>query len=807
MVEEKYAFRSGDVWLGRSPSERQVPIGYRDDRHVCLVSGSRGGKGTTSIVNNLCLWPGSAVVVDPKGENATVTAARRGRGADHCKGLGQAVRVLDPFKAAQVDDAYRARFNPLEALNPDHEEAIDEAGRIADAIVVIHEDSKDPFWDESARALVKGLILHILTAPEYEGRRNLITLRKLITRGDWESADALREAGEAEIPPAQGLLWSGVSRNAAFEGLVAGIGDSFTNMLVSSPKQFESVLQVANRNTEFIDSPAMQRCLEASDFQISELKTDPAGSTLYLCLPQRYMSTHYRWLRMMISLTITEMEIVRGRPATGFPVLMILDEFAGLKRMEVIEHAVAQIAGYGVKMFFVLQSLEQLKSVYKDNWETFLSNSGLKVFFSLDDHFSRDYVSKLIGETEVIREVRSSSDSLSESESHTQGTSTSQTRGSSVTQGTNWSASDSVSEGTNSSTTRTKGRSWGESWTPKGLLGWSWTRGPNSRGRNFSRAQTEGTSTGRSHSDTAGGSSGTSESSSLSISETESTTYGMSRSRTTGASETVHRRPLVSPDEIGLLFARVDDTDQFIYPGLVLIVISGERAITLRRVNYFEDFQFMGLFNPHPDHAFAGPKELSVGGDTAPDIVRKFLLSDAVGAVIGEWAIKSGDIVTAGAPAAEVVLKSGTKIGHIVVPHSGLIAATSGSKSLTDPLFTMRYYDNGNTIDPFADLVDYSNKRADALLKEYREMEAAGNKAAMIILVIFIVLLVIGFAIGGTGAAVGIGLVTLLVIVAMVYPKAKKMLGLRHALKTYFDRTSEDLSVPGHDRGRSAGAS
>jgi len=196
-----------------------------------------------------------------------------------------------------------------------------------------------------------------------------------------------------------------------------------------------------------------------------------------------------------------------------------------------------------------------------------------------------------------------------------------------------------------------------------------------------------------------------------------------------------------------------------------------------------------------------------VGGDTAPDIVRKFLLSDAVGAVIGEWAIKSGDIVTAGAPAAEVVLKSGTKIGHIVVPHSGLIAATSGSKSLTDPLFTMRYYDNGNTIDPFADLVDYSNKRADALLKEYREMEAAGNKAAMIILVIFIVLLVIGFAIGGTGAAVGIGLVTLLVIVAMVYPKAKKMLGLRHALKTYFDRTSEDLSVPGHDRGRSAGAS
>ena len=50
---------------------------------------------------------------------------------------------------------------------------------------------------------------------------------------------------------------------------------------------------------------------------------------------------------------------MRGRPATGHPILMLLDEFAGLKRMEVIETAAgAQIAGYGVKLFFVLQSLE-----------------------------------------------------------------------------------------------------------------------------------------------------------------------------------------------------------------------------------------------------------------------------------------------------------------------------------------------------------------------------------------------------------------------------------------------------------------
>ena len=84
VVSERYPFTDGKFWIGRA--EEGAAIGYRDDRHVCLVSGTRGGKGTSVIINNLCFWPGSAVVVDPKGENATVTAARRGQGSEYCAG-------------------------------------------------------------------------------------------------------------------------------------------------------------------------------------------------------------------------------------------------------------------------------------------------------------------------------------------------------------------------------------------------------------------------------------------------------------------------------------------------------------------------------------------------------------------------------------------------------------------------------------------------------------------------------------------------------------------------------------------------
>jgi type IV secretory pathway TraG/TraD family ATPase VirD4 len=630
--------------------------------------------------------------------------------------MGQTVKVLDPFQSAQVADSLRGRFNPLDTLDPKAEETIDEAGRIADAIVVVHEGgTNDPFWDESARAMVKGLLLHVLTSPQYEGRRNLVTLRKLITRGDWENAEILRDAGEKDIPPAHGLLWTGLSNNPAFEGLIAGAGDSFTNMLINSPKQYESVLQVANRNTEFIDSPAMQRLLEASDFQLSELKTRPEGLTLYLCLPQRYMNTHYRWLRMMISLTVTEMEKVRGRPATGHPILMVLDEFAGLKRMEVIETAAAQIAGYGVKLFFVLQSLEQLKAVYKDNWETFLANSGLKLFFNLEDNFSRDYVSKLIGETEVVREVRSESDSTSESESTSRSVSRSESQGRSSSAGTseNEGTNSSVSSGTSggSNWSRTKGKTYtdGRSWTPVSILfgsgrmkgnlqkneGRSWSDSLSTGG---SKGWNEGRSDGVSHGTSRSQTDGTSETSGTS--ETEGTTRGTSQSRTAGSSETIQKRALVTPDEIGQLFARIDDRDSGAYPGLALVVISGARPVALRRVNYYEDFQFMGLFDPNPDYPFSGPKELGVEGRQLGVSWTDYGLS------ITAWSVTQGQLAAAGAEAATVGAFNGMKAAVIRVPRAGMIGPVPGD--LQARLFSVLYFgDDAGAIDPFAEVREF----------------------------------------------------------------------------------------------------
>jgi len=426
---QKFAYQGSlfadRVWVGEAFDWRSTPLGYADDRHVCLVSGSRGGKGVGVIVPNLCFWPGSAIIVDPKGENATVTARRRGGGSPYAHAMGQHVHILDPFGEVDLPEESKARYNPLDAIDINSDFAVDDAGRVAASLVVV-ENRNDPYWEEAARNLLKGLILHVLTASYFEGRRNLVTVRRLLSQGDWISAERLEKAGSKEATSKFELLWSQMRRSKAFNGVVAGVGEQ---MIAMADKQRSGVMESARNNTEFLDSVPMQRMLQNSDFELGELKTNPKGVTIYLTLPARYMDTHYRWLRLMITLAVGEMERIKGRPATGHPTLFLLDEFAGLKRMEVVENAAAQAAGFGVKFLFVVQNLPQIEDVYEKAWETFLGNSGLKLFFQIDDDFTRGYLARQLGELETTRQSRSGSQSQSVSDSSTTGKNNSSTDG------------------------------------------------------------------------------------------------------------------------------------------------------------------------------------------------------------------------------------------------------------------------------------------------------------------------------------------------------------------------------------------
>lgn len=398
------------MWLDAQRAE-VLALGYKDDRHFVTIAGARSGKGRSAIVPNLCIYPGSVVVVDPKGENASLTARRRGAGVGSGPGLHQDVMVLDPFGIADVPDELRGSFDPLALLELRSATVADDAALLAEALVV-PSGNEAVHWDESAKNLLKGLMLYAVAA---DPAPTLFLVRRLLTQGDrpgWEAACAADPAHKEKCPTAFfHLLDQMRSVSTGVEELDAVIAGTADTIEQCGEAERGSILSTARRNTAFLDSLGDQfhRTLagQGRAFDPLSLKTSAKGVSLYLCLPAARMTTHNRWLRIVINMTLERLQRDLTPGASGAPVLFVLDEFFTLGPMPTIENAAGFAAGYGVKLWLILQDLQQLKSMYSKSWQTFLANAGAIQVFGASDAETCEYISKMMGEVATRQTVSS----------------------------------------------------------------------------------------------------------------------------------------------------------------------------------------------------------------------------------------------------------------------------------------------------------------------------------------------------------------------------------------------------------------
>lgn len=371
--------RFAGVLLGyRNFNGKDHGIGSQDNRHALTVAGSRCGKGVSLLVPNLLLYDGSVLAIDPKGELARITARAR-------QEKGQKVVVLDPF--GENGRYPSGSFNPLHEIDPAGPHVKDDVSQIADALIVGNE--RDPHWTDSARILVKALILFTLTVPEEE--RNLVTVWRLLALTHPAVRDLARRA-ECDARNALFLLLKNCTD--VFDGAVAGAGERFA---VMAEREMASVFSTALTQLEFLDSNAMAPVLTKSDLRLSELKT--GQTTLYLCLPATRMATHSRWLRVIINLALVAFE--REKSVPDIPVLMMLDEFPVLGHMRSLEMAAGLMAGFGVKLWVVLQDLNQIQQLYSKSWQTFIGNAGVATFWGNSDQKTLEYISEKLGQTSL----------------------------------------------------------------------------------------------------------------------------------------------------------------------------------------------------------------------------------------------------------------------------------------------------------------------------------------------------------------------------------------------------------------------
>ncbi len=242
---------------------------------------------------------------------------------------------------------------------------------------------------------------------------------------------------------------------------------------------------------------------------------------------------------------------------------------------------------------------------------------------------------------------------------------------------------------------------------------WSSSHG-GSRGSSESRTQGQSRTTGRTEGENWGETRGT----------TYGSTHGETRGETSGTSQTVHKRPLCAPDEVGKVFARVDDRNNQAYPGIGLALISGKPVI-FHRVNYFEDSQFIGLYGPHPDHKFLPPVKYEISKDE----LKKFKgrLPGLSSAPSWKCAVAAGQVVEGGQTIAYV---DSNRDLPVVAPCAGRIvsipmklrpAMLSGTPSISETAVTKNLLRN---LTEFDNIILWHSARSAPLLDPFAAVEA-----------------------------------------------------------------------------------
>ena len=283
----RHRFQLGQIILGKLAG---VYLGHLDGRPMVTIAGARAGKTSTVLEPNLYLYPGSMLVLDPKGELARAARFRRA--------MGHNVYVLDPFGQSGEPCA---SFNPLAELDPDSPSLVDDIVSITNALAPDDGDARSKHWNDSARMLLVGVILLTLSLPR---ERLLVTVRELLCLTYKPLALAAKAAAQRALAKAspeekkkyfdanalaiKTLLNRMGAMGDQFGGIAAAIGSRFNQ---TPQTERGSIFSTAAAQTDFLDSLMLRQTLRRSDFNLGTLRSD-RPATIFLCLPVGRMERH-----------------------------------------------------------------------------------------------------------------------------------------------------------------------------------------------------------------------------------------------------------------------------------------------------------------------------------------------------------------------------------------------------------------------------------------------------------------------------------------------------------------------------------
>jgi type IV secretion system protein VirD4 len=353
-----------------------------DPVHVVLIAPSGSGKGVGLVIPALLDYEGPVFVTDVKSaENFYVTAAHR-------RSMGRKVYAFDPEK---VTNEPSVAINILDYFDPEREEIVTDLANLASLIcpIPLAGDEKDIHFAELAHSLIHCFLMYVVCSEVFpHPQKHLKTLYEFFCLD----------------PKLFGNLLHTIYTNKTLcYGVPARLAGSFMSI---DEREWSGVFTTGQRHLRFTDSPMMERVLNHSSIDVRDVLDNKAD--LFVCISTQSLKTQSRMLKLLLTSLFVFIRNYAKKPEV--PLLMVLDELPIIGNIAGLEDIFLAGRGYGVKVMAVAQSIQMLKTIYPDSWETILG-SNLSVFINPSDLSTKEYISHSIGQMTVATTSESKGES------------------------------------------------------------------------------------------------------------------------------------------------------------------------------------------------------------------------------------------------------------------------------------------------------------------------------------------------------------------------------------------------------------
>ncbi|MBU0682719.1 MAG: type IV secretory system conjugative DNA transfer family protein [Candidatus Omnitrophica bacterium] len=378
------------VYIGGWVNEKARRVEYlkdNSDKHCIMWAATRSGKGVGVIVPTLLSWDGSVLVYDIKGENYALSSGWRKNV------LGSKVIKFDPT----CNDGSGASFNPLfEIRIGDHE--IKDTQNIASMLVDPDGKGNLDHWRQSAHSLLTGVILHVLYARKDKTLRGVANL---LSDPDRPLSEVLNSMLKTEHDPEgiRGWLHPATHKPTKTHPVVASVARELKN------KAYDECSGIVSTAISFVSmyrDTIIAKNTEKSDFRVIDLIHNDVPVSLYLIVPPSDIARTRPLIRLILNqIGRTLLENVQSEDKFNLnahknKLLLMLDEFASLGKLESFQDSLAYMASYGIRAYIIIQDLAQLKNAYGTD-ESIIGNCHIRITHAANKLETADVISKMTG--------------------------------------------------------------------------------------------------------------------------------------------------------------------------------------------------------------------------------------------------------------------------------------------------------------------------------------------------------------------------------------------------------------------------